>query len=143
MRTTTFTSLLALTLALTAILVGGCGESKADKASDQVCSARDDIAKQVDTLKGLTLATATTSQVSESLQAIKADLSTIAKARGDLSDEKRKAVESANAEFSAAVKQIASSAAKSVSLQESANQFKQALAQLGTSYRNTFGKLDC
>ena len=56
--------LLLIALAGAGVLAG-CGQSEEEKAADQVCSARDDIAKQVDQLQGLTLTTATTDQVRE------------------------------------------------------------------------------
>jgi hypothetical protein len=40
-----------------ALTLGACGESDEEKAQNQVCDARADIAKQVDELKGLTAAT--------------------------------------------------------------------------------------
>ena len=62
-------TLLLIALVPASVLAGG--ESEEEKATAQVCSARDNIAKQVDELKGLTLTTATTSQVRENLQAIR------------------------------------------------------------------------
>jgi phosphoglycerate-specific signal transduction histidine kinase len=135
---------LLLALALGAALIAGCGgQSKADKAQDQVCSARDDIAKQVDTLKGLSITTATTDQVSKSLQAIQDDLSKISNAMGDLADDKRKDVQAANDQFKSSVQDITSNLGKNLSLSNAATQFKQALQQLASSYKSTFGQLDC
>ena len=57
------TLMLLLIVLAAAGLLAGCGQSEEETATDQVCSARDDIAKQVDQLKGLTLTTATTDQV--------------------------------------------------------------------------------
>ena len=42
--------LMLVCLAVTALVVTACGESKADKAKKQVCSARSDIQKQVNDL---------------------------------------------------------------------------------------------
>src|SRR4051812_10717043 len=71
-------------LALAAMLAACGGQSKQEKAQSQVCTARADISKQVKTLKGLTLSTATTSQAKSSLQAIRDDLGKIRSAQGDL-----------------------------------------------------------
>jgi hypothetical protein len=139
---TTIIALLLLVLA--AGLATGCGgESKADKAKSQVCDARDDIAKQVDKLKGLTLTTATTEEITDSLQAIQSDLKTIADATGDLSDERRKEVQAANDDFKAKMNQIRADFASKLSLESAATQANAALQQLAESYRSTFGQLDC
>ena len=82
-------SRLAIALVLLAAVAGCGGDSKADKAMASVCSARDDITKQVDTLAGMTITTATTSQAGSALTAIKDDLGKIADARKDLSDDRR------------------------------------------------------
>jgi hypothetical protein len=139
-RTTIIASIL---LVLAAGLVTACGESKADKAKSQVCDARDDIAKQVKTLQGLTLTTATTEQISDSLQAIQSDLKSIADATGDLSDERRKQVQAANDEFKAKINQISVDVGSKLSIESAATQAKAALNQLADSYRTTFGQLDC
>jgi len=130
-------------LVLVAGALGGCGDSAADDASAKVCAARDDIAKQVDKLKGLTLTTATTDAVGTGLEAIKTDLSTISKARGDLSDERREDVDAANSEFSAAVTDIAATVGGSTSIAAAGADLKQAFQQLAASYKTSFGEIDC
>lgn len=135
---------LLVTLTLAAGLVAGCGgQSQADKASAQVCTARDDIAKHVDHLQGLTLSTATTSQVKESLQAIKHDLSTIVNAQGDLSDKRRSDVKAANQQFAASVRETVQSVGSTASIDQAKGKIKQSLDALATTYRTTFAKLDC
>src|SRR3954454_8415463 len=98
-----------LPLLLVALVgIGACGgDSKSDKAMANVCAARADIQKQVDGLKGLTVTTATTSQVTDGLQAIRDDLATIRSSREDLSDDRRKDVQAANDEFKGQVQEIA------------------------------------
>ena len=80
-----------------------------------MCSARADISKQVDTLKGLTVSTATTDQIRTSLQAIRADLAKITDAHGDLSGQRKQQIP-ANQAFSSQVKSIASKLGTSLSL---------------------------
>jgi uncharacterized phage infection (PIP) family protein YhgE len=138
LRTVTLSALL-----VTLAVLGGCGQSGADKAKTQVCGARDDIAKQVNQLKGLTLASATTSQVKDSVNAIKSDLSKISDASGDLSDQFKQDVQAANQQFSSTVAETAGNLGKSVSLQGAASQLNTALDQLAASYQSTFGKLKC
>jgi len=135
--------MLVLIALASAGVLAGCGQSEEEKATDQVCNARDDIAKQVDQLQGLTLATATTDQVRENLTAIRDDLSTIADARTNLSDEQRTQVEQANNAFRSKVADIAATVAKSTSIQDASTQLKAAFNDLAASYRNTFGQIDC
>jgi Tfp pilus assembly protein PilP len=129
--------------ALVAVALGGCGQSKEDKAQSQVCDARADISKQVDTLKGLTISTATTDQITKSLSAIRDDLSKIAGAQGDLNDERKAQVQSANQQFSSQVRDVVSSVGQSLSLGSAKQQLTTALQQLATSYQQTFAKVDC
>ena len=119
-------------VALAAIIVlalaacGGGGSSKQDKAKSQVCDARADIAKQVDTLKGITN-----------------DLKQIAGARNDLSGDNKSQLEQANKEFVTQINSIASSLLKSTSLSQAQSQAKAALSQLSDAYQQTFAKFSC
>jgi hypothetical protein len=133
----------AIGLVLAALLLSACGESDSEKAMSDICSARDDIATQVDDLKGLTLTTATGDKVRSSLQAIESDLSKIRDARGNLSDDRRKQVDDANQQFENSVKGVLGDVGTSTSLADAATQIKTALQGLASSYENTFAKLDC
>ena len=128
---------------LAALALGACGQSKADRAKSTVCSARTDIKKQVDSLKGLTLSTATTSQISTSLKAIGEDLGKIAGAQGDLSAQRRQEVQKANQAFTSQIKDIASSLGSATSLSEASSAVTSALQKLATSYEQTLAKVDC
>lgn len=132
-----------LVAVLAAALLAGCGQSQAEKASAQVCSAREDIARQVEQLQGMTLSTATTSQIKSSLQAIKDDLSTIVDAQGDLSDDRRDDVQAANEKFASSVRETVSSVGSTVSAQDAKAQLSRTFQQLADSYRSTFAELDC
>jgi uncharacterized protein YhaN len=142
MRAAALTAFLAVAL-IVALAAGGCGESKEEKATDQVCSARADIGKQVDTLKALTVSTATIDQIRTSLQAIRADLSKITDARGDLSGQRKQQVQAANQAFSSEVKSIVSELGSSLSLSSAKQQLTAALQQLGSSYQQTLARIDC
>jgi flagellar motor protein MotB len=132
-------------LVLAAGLLSACGQSqsKADKAQAQVCGARDDIAKQVKSLQQLTLTTATTQKIQDSVQAIESDLKTIASATGDLAQDRKKDVQTANAQFTATMDQIRVDLGNKLSIQNAAAQAKAALQHLAQSYRSTFGQLNC
>jgi phosphoglycerate-specific signal transduction histidine kinase len=137
-------TLMVLLIVLAAAgLLAGCGQSEEEKATDQVCIARDDIAKQVDQLKGLTLTTATTDQVQNNVQAIRDDLAKIADARANLSDNQRTQVEQANDAFRSEMGNIAATVARSTSIEEASAQLKAAFNDLAATYNKTFGQIDC
>ena len=127
-----------------ALVVSACGgQSKSDKAKSQVCDARADISKQVDTLKGLTVSTATTSQIKSSVTAIANDLKTITNAQGDLSADRRSQVQQANKAFESQVKDIVSTLGSTTSLSSAKSQLTTALTQLADAYKQTFAKISC
>jgi outer membrane lipopolysaccharide assembly protein LptE/RlpB len=132
-------------LLLTAAAVGltACGQSSQDKAKSQVCDARSDISKQVNELKGLTLATATVDGVKTNVQAIQDDLGKIKDAQGDLNADRKKQVQAANEAFTQQVKSIASSVGQSLSLSNAGTQLQTAVSQLAASYQQTLAKIDC
>jgi uncharacterized phage infection (PIP) family protein YhgE len=132
-------TLLALVLAVTA-----CGgQSKQEKATSQVCDARSSISKQVDTLKNLTVSTATLSQIKTSLTTIKDDLGKIKDAQGDLNDQRKSQVQQANEAFAKQVESIGSNLLSTVSLSQAKDQLEASLKQLADSYQQTFAKIDC
>jgi hypothetical protein len=134
--------LIALALAAT-LVVAACGESKQDKAKKQVCGARDDLSKQVSSLKTLTPATVTADKVKTSLTAIQDDLKKIADAQGDLNDARKKQVQDATQTFGSALSSIASNLGSSVSVADAKTQLTTALQQLSTAYQQSFAKVDC
>ena len=137
-------SIVFLVLAALAVLgLSACGESKQDKAKSSVCSARSDISKQVDQLKGLTASTVTVDAVQNSLKAISSDLSKIKDAQGDLSADRRKQVQDATKTFTSQVQSIAGSVGKSTSLSDAKAQLTSALHQLGAAYQQSFARVDC
>jgi Tfp pilus assembly protein PilP len=135
--------LLIAVLIVPLLVLAGCGSSEEDDAMAAVCSARDGIAKQVDELRSLTLATATTDQVTESVQAIRDDLSTIRENREQLSDDRREEVQAANDAFAGQVRELAGTVGRSVSAEGAKEQLKGSLEQLAAGYRSTFGQIDC
>ena len=132
-----------LVLTLLAVALGACGESDEEKAMNTVCDARDDMAKQVDELKGLTPATITRDGVKQNLDAIKKDFNEISDAESDLSEDRRSEVEAATKEFTGSVKTIASDLGISLSVSDAKAQLVNALQQLEASYKKTFAPLDC
>ena len=103
-----------LTLALIVVSCGAfalsaCGESKEDKAKKQVCSARSDISKQIDSLKTLTISTSTPDDVKSALNTIKSDLSKIKDAQPDLAPDRKQQVQTATHTFGSQLQQIVTS----------------------------------
>lgn len=123
--------------------LGACGESDEEKAQDEVCDARADIQKQVDELSGLSLETATLDGVQKNLTAIRDDLKKIGDAQGDLSDERKQQVESANKEFTSQLQSIASEVGRSLSLSDARTKLESAFDQLASTYEQSFAKVDC
>ena len=124
-------------------LLGACGESDEEQAQDAVCDARASIQKQVEELSGLTLDTATAASVGDSLNAIRDDLEQIAEAQGDLNDERKQEVESANKEFTSQFQSIAKELSSSLSVSGAKEQFQAAVKQLADAYRQSFAAVDC
>jgi hypothetical protein len=140
--------LTAAVLSVLAVLaLGACGKSssssKQDQAKTTVCSSIDDIGKQVDTLKGITVSTGTLDQIQTSLKAIDNDLKQIADARKDLTGDDKSQLEDANKQFVTQINSIASSLVKSTSLSQAQTQAKAALSQLADAYQQTFAKFSC
>jgi Skp family chaperone for outer membrane proteins len=137
------TKALVTSLLIALAVLAGCGQSAADKAKANVCSARDDIGKQVQTLQGITLSSATTSKISDSLKAIQADLDKISQNAGKLSDQFKSDVKTANEQFTSSVKDTASNLGKTVSVADAKTQLQNAFNQLASSYKSSFGQLKC
>jgi hypothetical protein len=133
----------ALAVMMLALALGACGQSSEDKAKDTVCDARDDMGKQVDTLKGLTPATVTKDAVTQGLDAIKSDLKDISGAQSDLSSDRRSQVEAANKAFASSVQGIAAQVGTSLSASGAKAGLVTALQQLGASYEKTFAPVNC
>jgi hypothetical protein len=123
--------------------LGACGESDEEKAQNEVCDARADIQKQIDELSDLSLETATLDGVQQNLTAIRDDLRTIGDAQGDLSDERKQQVESANNEFASQLQSVASDIGRSLSLADARTELESAFDQLASAYEQSFAKIDC
>jgi hypothetical protein len=120
-----------------------CGQSDEEKAKADVCDARDDIQANVKELQSLTLGTATTDKVRSSLNAIKDDLAKIADAQGQLSEGQKQQIQKANEAFKSKVKAVGEDLGQSVSIEDAAKQLKSDLAQLATTYQQSFAPIDC
>jgi hypothetical protein len=143
----------ALAIATLVLALSACGDdSSPEKASTPtpeeqaqatVCDARADISAQVEELKGLTAATVTKDGVTQSLDAIKNDLSDMSSAQADLSSERRSEAEAANKAFTSSVQSIKDDFLTSVSAADAKTALVTALQQLATSYQTAFAPLNC
>ena len=123
--------------------LGACGESDEEQAQDAACDARASIQKQVNELSDLTLESATAANVGDSLSAIRDDLEQIAEAQGDLSDERKQEVDSANKEFTSQLQSIAKNLSSGLSTSGAKEHFQAAVKQLADAYRQSFAGVDC
>jgi hypothetical protein len=126
-----------------ALALTGCGESAEAKAKKQVCTARNDISRQITTLQGLTLSSGSAASARASFEAIGKDVTQIKNAQPKLEAARRKQVEAATHTFVTRVNSIASSLTSGVSPSTAVTQFKSALSQLGSAYSQTLGELSC
>lgn len=126
-----------------ALALGACGTSKEDKAKSSVCSARADISKQVDKLKGLTLSSSTLQDVQQSLTSISSDLSKIRDAQGDLKGDRKKQVQQATDEFTSQLKGVAGTIGRSLSASNAKSQLTAAAQELATAYQQALKPIDC
>jgi hypothetical protein len=128
---------------LIALTLAACGESEEENAQQTVCDARQDIADEIDTLKGITPATFNVDTVSESVTAIQSSLSQIKGARADLSDDRRQELDSANQAFESQVEDVVQQIASGATGGDAASTISAAAQQLAGSYEETFARIDC
>ena len=136
-------ALVLIVVLVPALSLAACGQSAQDKAKNQVCSARSDIDKQLTYLKGLTLATATTTGIQNSLKAIGSDLTKIKDAQPQLNAERKQQVQSANQAFRAQLESVVGNIGQNLSISNAQAQLKSAVQQLGQSYQQTFATINC
>ena len=134
----------AAVLASVVLVAAGCGdESAQDKAQSQVCDARANIQKSIDSLKDLTLSTATTDGIRQQLEGIRKDLGTIRDAQGDLNADRRETLQKANQEFGDTIKNVAQTVLRSTSAQDAEAEIQKAADQLESTYKSTLSPIDC
>ena len=132
-----------LTVVMLVFALGACGESDEEKAQNEVCDAKADIAQQVDELTSLNSTTVTADGVTSSLDAIKDDLNDISDAQSDLSSDRRSEAEAATKAFTNSVQGTASQLGSSLSAADAKAQVLTAIDQLAASYQKAFAPLNC
>jgi hypothetical protein len=136
-------SLAIVALLFSSSMLVACGESAQEKAKAEVCSARADISKQVNTLTGLTVSTISPSQVKTGVEAIANDLTKIKKAQGNLAPARKEQVEAATHTFETQLSSILTGITSNLSLSNAETQFKSAVTQLGTSFKQSLAPINC
>jgi two-component SAPR family response regulator len=132
-----------LAVVMLVFALGACGESDEEKAQNEVCDAKADVAQQVDELKSLNSTTVTADGVKSNLDAIKDDLNNISDAQSDLSSDRRSEAEAATKAFSSSVQATASQLGSSLSAADAKAQVLTAIDQLAASYQTAFAPVKC
>jgi hypothetical protein len=125
------------------VVLGGCGESKQEKASKTVCAARSDIQKRIATLTTLTPSVAAVGEAKEQLGGITTDLEKIAKAQQDLTPARREQVQKATQTFRGEVESLVSGLTSNLSLSNAESKLKSALERLKHSYTQALAPIEC
>jgi hypothetical protein len=114
-----------------------------DQAATQVCSARDDIQKQVQTLTSLNADTATKANVTSALTAIQADLQKIVAAQPDLTSERKQQVQDATTAFAGELKDIVRQAIAGLATTDAQTQATKAAESLESAVKTSLEPIDC
>jgi hypothetical protein len=133
----------AAALAVGVLAIAGCGESAQEKAKAQVCNARADISKQINNLGSLTLSSSSVNAAKAGFEAIGKDLTQIKNAQSKLEPARKAQVEAASRSFGSQVRSIASGLASNLSPSNAEAQFKTALSQLATAYKQALVPINC
>ncbi len=136
-------SLAVAALLFIASAFAACGESAQDKAKAEVCSARADISKQVDTLTSLTASTVSPTEVKTGVESIANDLTKIKNAQANLAPARKEQVQAATQAFEKELSSILTGITSNLSLSNAETQFKSALTQLATSFKKTLAPINC
>ena len=134
----------AALIASLALAATGCGSDSAqERAQSKVCDARANIQKSIDSLKDLSLSTATADGIRTQLEGIRKDLGTIRDAQGDLNQDRQSDLQKANAEFADTIKSTAQTVLRSTSAQDAEAEIQKAANQLESTYKSTLSPIDC
>jgi hypothetical protein len=124
-------------------VLAACGESAQQKAQAQVCGARSDISKQINTLAGLTVSITSVDEVKTGVEAIAEDLTKIKNADVNLQPQRKAQVQAATHAFEMQLTSILTGLTSNLSLNDAEAELKSALTKLTTSYQQTLKSVDC
>ena len=94
-------------------------------------------------LTSLTASTISPSAVKTGVEAVANDLTKIKNAQGNLAPARKEQVQAATHTFETQLSSILTGITSNLSLSNAEAQFKSALSQLATSYKNTLGPINC
>jgi hypothetical protein len=132
----------------------GCGSSSdkgssasptsaQDRAATQVCSARDGIQTQVQTLSSLSAGSATKADVTSALTAITSDLQKMKDAQPDLAPERKQQVQDATTAFGTQLKDILRQTVAGLSKTDAKTQATNAAASLKSAVKESLQPIQC
>jgi len=137
-------------LLLSALAFTACGESSQEKAAKNVCTAREDISKEITKLQGLTISSSTVTEAKAGFEAIGKDLTTIKSEQSKLAPARKEEVEKATQTFTTEVSTIAGSLVTSLGkgnleaqLKSAQPQLKEALSKLAADYKQALAPISC
>lgn len=132
-----------LAVAALGLALGGCGESKEQKAEKQICSAKADIKTKATSLESLPLAPASIEKAKTELTAISGDLKKINEAARDLAPSRKQEVTTATEQFSKQAGEATEQLKSTGSLGAAEAQLKAALQGLGNAYKSALEPVKC
>ena len=137
-------------LLLTVLTLAACGESEAEKAKAEVCSARNEISKQISKLESLTFSASAIDEAKSSFEAIGKELTKIKDAQPKLESSRREQVQSGVKTFESQLTTIASGVASSLTsgnlesaLKTAEPKLKAAVSTLASDFRQALGPISC
>lgn len=137
-------------LAVGSLGLAGCGESSEEKAAKQVCSATNEITKQISKLQTIPITTNFPTEAKSALSAISDSLSKIKENVSKLEPARKEEFEAATRTFQASLARISASVASAAlssnlesALKSAEPQIKAALSGLGNDYKKAFEALKC
>ena len=132
-----------LALALTAVVVGGCGESTQDKAKDTVCNSVKAINGSINSLKTLNAQTATADGITSDVTTIQDNLTKIKDAEKDLAADRKAQVSAAVTQFSAQLQSIGQGLTSNLTPANAKQQVTTAATQLGAAFTAALQPINC
>jgi Tfp pilus assembly protein PilP len=130
--------LLSGTLAL-----GGCGESKEEKAKKTACAARTEIKHEVEHLQSLTPTPAALGEVKTDIEGITENVKKMATAAKELAPSRKEEMEKATETFKREIDEAFSGLTTSGSTTQLLSEFTTALDKLGAAYKQALAPVNC
>ena len=135
--------LITFVAGLLAVALAACGESDAEKAKKEACSAKEDIAEQVRAIEGYTLLTVTKDELEQNIDSMETDVQTIRDALPDLESSLKTQFTEATETFDESVSELAATVGESISIEDATKQFNADRQQLEASYDQAFASVSC